>query len=74
MGTHILTGEKVAIKIMEKSRLKRREEELLSREISNMKVIRHPHVIQLYRVIQTTEKVYLIMECCTGGESPRHNP
>jgi len=46
-----LTGQKVAIKILEKSRITDRKDiERVSREIRILKIIRHPNIIQLYEV------------------------
>lgn len=50
-ATHILTGECVAIKILEKDRIiDVADVERVSREIHILKLIRHPNVIQLYEV------------------------
>lgn len=50
-ATHILSGENVAIKILEKERIiDVADVERVSREIHILKLIRHPHVIQLYEV------------------------
>jgi 5'-AMP-activated protein kinase catalytic alpha subunit len=46
VATHILTGEKVAIKILEKSKIfDVSDVERVSREIHILKMIRHPHLI-----------------------------
>ena len=37
-------------------------------EISLLKIIRHKNIIKLYEVIETPQKIYLIMEFCEGGE------
>jgi 5'-AMP-activated protein kinase catalytic alpha subunit len=51
MAEHILTFEKVAIKILEKARIKDKKDiERISREIKILKKVRHPNVIQLYEV------------------------
>jgi 5'-AMP-activated protein kinase, catalytic alpha subunit len=51
LGTHILTGEKVAIKILEKDRIVDvADVERVAREIHILKLIRHPNIIQLYEV------------------------
>jgi 5'-AMP-activated protein kinase catalytic alpha subunit len=51
LGTHILTGEKVAVKILEKDRIKDvADVERVAREIHILKLIRHPNIIQLYEV------------------------
>jgi len=51
VGTHTITGEKVAIKILEKDRIETRSDvERVTREINILKKVRHPNVIQLYEV------------------------
>jgi len=52
LATHILTGEKVAIKILEKDRIiDVSDVERVAREIYILKFIRHPNIIQLYEVL-----------------------
>jgi len=69
LGTHILTGEKVAVKILEKERIVDvADVERVAREIHILKLLQHPHVIQLYEIIETPRQLYLIMEYCNGGE------
>lgn len=69
LGTHILTGEKVAVKILEKERIVDvADVERVAREIHILKLLQHPHVIQLYEIIETPRQLYLIMEYCSGGE------
>lgn len=51
LGTHIQTGERVAIKVLEKSRIMDVSDvERVSREIHILKNVRHSNVIQLYEV------------------------
>ena len=46
MGTHKLTNEKVAIKILEKKKIKDvTDVERVAREIHILKLIRHPNII-----------------------------
>jgi 5'-AMP-activated protein kinase, catalytic alpha subunit len=69
MGTHKLTQEKVAIKILEKKKIKDvTDVERVAREIHILKLIRHPNIIQLYEIIETPKFLYLIMEFASGGE------
>lgn len=67
LGRHILTGEKVAIKIMEKKEL---GDDLprVKVEIEAMKNLSHQHVCRLYHVIETSTKIYMVLEYCPGGE------
>lgn len=46
VGTHITTGEKVAVKILEKEKiLDVSDVERVAREIHILKIVRHPHVV-----------------------------
>ena len=70
LGTHIPTGEKVAIKIMDKEQILSDElnkERVLS-EIAILKIVRHNNIIKLYEVMETPQKIFLVMEYCDGGE------
>lgn len=74
LGKHILTGQNVAIKILEKERITDKKDiERVSREIRILKQIRHINVIQLYeviitKIIETPKELYLITEYAEGGE------
>ena len=51
IGTHTITNELVAIKILEKDKIKDKSDvERVTREINILKKVRHPNVIQLYEV------------------------
>ncbi|KAM3865496.1 maternal embryonic leucine zipper kinase [Diretmus argenteus] len=67
LGRHILTGEKVAIKIMDKKDL---GDDLprVKVEIEAMKNLSHQQVCRLYHVIETSTKIYMVLEYCPGGE------
>ena len=68
-GMHTLTGEKVAVKILEKEKIQDvADVERVAREIHILKIVRHPNVIQLYEIIETKKQLYLIMEYANGGE------
>ena len=69
LGTHQLTGLKVAVKVLEKARIADAADvERVTREIHILKLIRHPAIIQLYEIIETPKQLYLIMEYAPGGE------
>lgn len=64
-----MTGEKVAVKILEKDKIKDSADvERVSREIKILKLVNHPNVISLYEIIETQKQLYLIMEYACGGE------
>ncbi|KAE9295957.1 hypothetical protein PF001_g17090 [Phytophthora fragariae] len=69
LGLHLLTGEKVAVKILEKKRIiQAADVERVAREIKILKRNRHQNVIQLYEVIDSPDNIFLIMEHVDGGE------
>lgn len=69
LGIHNLTGEKVAVKILEKDKIKDASDvERVSREIKILKLMRHPNIICLYEIIETPKQLFLIMEYACGGE------
>ena len=54
MAEHQLTGHKVAVKILNRSRIRQLEmDEKVRREIKILKLFYHPHIIRLYEVIYT---------------------
>ncbi|KFP51212.1 Maternal embryonic leucine zipper kinase, partial [Cathartes aura] len=67
LARHLLTGEKVAIKIMDKLAL---GDDLprVKIEIDAMKNFSHQHICQLYHVIETSKKIFMVLEYCPGGE------
>ncbi|XP_062372478.1 serine/threonine-protein kinase NIM1 [Sardina pilchardus] len=68
LGIHALTKDKVAIKILDKTKLDQKTQRLLSREISSMERLHHPNIIRLYEVVETLTRLHLVMEYAAGGE------
>ncbi|CAD8104031.1 unnamed protein product [Paramecium primaurelia] len=69
LGQHTITNETVAIKILEKDKMKENTDyERISREINCLKKLRHPNIIQIYEIVQTVNSIYMIMEYAPGGE------
>jgi len=67
VATHLVTGDKVAIKIMDKKQL---GEDLprVRLEIAAMKVLRHQNICKLLQVVETDSKIFMVLEYCPGGE------
>ena len=69
LGIHTITGEKVAIKILEKKCIRNKADVVrVAREISFLKLTRHPNVVQLYEILETPGQLYLVMEYASHGE------
>lgn len=69
IGEHQLTGHKVAVKILNRQKIKSLDVVgKIRREIQNLKLFRHPHIIKLYQVISTPSDIFMIMEYVSGGE------
>lgn len=69
LGYDKVTGEKVAIKLLEKRRFASAADEIrVARELQILKHVRHPNIIQLYETIETPEEIYMIMEYASKGE------
>nr|CAD1829022.1 unnamed protein product [Ananas comosus var. bracteatus] len=63
------TGDPVAIKILDKEKvLKHKLVEQIKREISIMKLIKHPNVVRLHEVMGSKSKIFIVLELVTGGE------
>ncbi|KAF3339552.1 CBL-interacting protein kinase 8 isoform X1 [Carex littledalei] len=63
------TGESVAMKVLDRATIiKHRMVDQIKREISIMKLVRHPHVVRLHEVLASRTKIYIILEFITGGE------
>ncbi|KAI4306934.1 hypothetical protein L6164_030173 [Bauhinia variegata] len=63
------TGDNVAIKVIDKEKvLKIGLIDQTKREISIMRLVKHPNVMELYEVLATKTKIYFIMEYAKGGE------
>ncbi|KAF3616751.1 CBL-interacting serine/threonine-protein kinase 9 [Capsicum annuum] len=66
---NVQTGDHVAIKIINRERVLRQNiMEQIKREISTMKLIRHPNVVRIFEVMASKTKIYIILEYVHGGE------
>ncbi|GAA6223831.1 hormonally up-regulated neu tumor-associated kinase homolog A [Lates calcarifer] len=68
-GLHALTGEKVAVKVIDKRKAKKDSyvTKNLRREGHIQQMIRHPNITQLLDILETENSYYLVMELCPGG-------
>ena len=65
---HVFTGLRVAIKVIDKTKLDEVSRTHLYQEVRCMKLVTHPSIIRLYEVIDTQTKLYLIQELGDGGD------
>ena len=69
LGKHEITGESVAIKILDKEKIVRESDKTrLEREIRIMKIMYHNNIVHLYQVIENSKELFLIMEYISGKE------
>jgi hypothetical protein len=68
LGIHKKTGNKVAIKIINKSSIKTQEDNQLVRsEIDIMKLCHHPNIVKLLDHFENSEFIFIVMEYIEGG-------
>nr|GMC75801.1 CBL-interacting serine/threonine-protein kinase 5-like [Ipomoea batatas] len=68
-ATNTATGERVAVKVIKKEEVKTEAMmEQIEREISVMRLVRHPNVVELREVLATKTKIFIVMEYVNGGE------
>ncbi|XP_020232235.1 CBL-interacting serine/threonine-protein kinase 5 [Cajanus cajan] len=68
-GRNLSTNESVAIKVIKKERLqKERLVKQIKREVSVMRLVRHPHIVELKEVMANKAKIFMVVEYVKGGE------
>ncbi|CAA3017419.1 SNF1-related kinase catalytic subunit alpha KIN10 isoform X1 [Olea europaea subsp. europaea] len=69
IAEHALTGHKVAVKILNRKKIKKMDmEEKVRREIKILRLFMHPHIIRQYEVVETHSDIYVVMEYVKSGE------
>ncbi|KAK6729057.1 hypothetical protein RB195_006232 [Necator americanus] len=62
LARHVFTGERVAVKIIDKSNLDAEATGHVMQEVRCMKLVQHANIVRLYEVIDTNTKLFLILE------------
>lgn len=59
----------VAIKVLDKDKIQKQNMgSQIKKEISIMKMVKHPHVVELIEVLASKTKIFIVLELVTGGE------
>lgn len=67
-GKNIKTNQEVAVKVIDKSKLKLKDYELIVRENSIMKLINHTNLVTLIDYFEDENTIYIVMELLEGGD------
>ncbi|XP_023524208.1 CBL-interacting serine/threonine-protein kinase 5-like [Cucurbita pepo subsp. pepo] len=68
-GKELESGESVAIKVLNKNQVRKEGMmEQIKREISVMRLVRHPNIVELREVMATKTKIFFVMDYVRGGE------
>ncbi|KAK2565595.1 Serine/threonine-protein kinase BRSK2 [Acropora cervicornis] len=68
LGVNCVTKKKVAVKIIDRTKLSEQVLSKVEREIAIMKLVDHPHVLGLFDVYESKKHLFLILEHVSGGE------
>ena len=69
LGLYLPNNEKVAIKVLEKKRIKDKDDKIrVEREFDMLSRFNHPNVILVTEIFESNESFYSVMEYCEGGE------
>lgn len=69
LAIHKITNEKVAIKMLDKHKIKNEEnQKRIDREIEVLKKVNHHNIIRLYSIIENDSKIFIIQEYAPGSD------
>lgn len=68
LARHTVAEKEVALKIIDKKRLKKDCLKKIHREVKIMKSLAHPSITKLYQVMETDKLLLLVTEYAAGGE------
>nr|CDS27735.1 serine:threonine protein kinase NIM1 [Hymenolepis microstoma] len=63
-----LSIEKVAVKIIDKTKIDSASRRLIFREMTILDKLHHPNIIRLYEVIESLTRLSIVMEYAAGGD------
>ena len=65
-GAHRKTNRPVAIKVIDKMRFPTKQADQLKNEVSILQNLSHPGVVNLERMFETNERIFVVMEKLKG--------
>uniref|UniRef100_A0A3P9MWK3 non-specific serine/threonine protein kinase n=1 Tax=Poecilia reticulata TaxID=8081 RepID=A0A3P9MWK3_POERE len=71
LGRHVNTGQLVAVKMIDKTKLDVMATNIVKKDMREQVYLNafcHPNVVRLYEVIDTPTTLYLVMELAEGGD------
>ncbi|KAI8800985.1 kinase-like domain-containing protein [Cladochytrium replicatum] len=69
LAEHMHTKEKVAVKIIEKANVKTaKQRNSVQREVRLMRLLHHPHIVDVMDILENDTHIFMIMEYAHGGE------
>lgn len=68
LATHKQTGEKVAIKCIDRRGLAKDDEDALRQEVSIMKTLNHENIVKFFDFFEEPKYFYVVLEFVEGGE------
>jgi hypothetical protein len=66
-GTDKATGQKVAVKILNRSQVKPTAEVSIRREVYILGLLSHPNIVRTFAFYEEPSYFYTVLECITGG-------
>lgn len=62
------TNKKVAVKVINKQKMKEKDYELIMKELTIMKMVNHPSLVGLIDYYENNVNIYLVMDLLEGGD------
>ena len=69
LGIYLQTGEKFAVKIIDKKKLIEKNDQIhLKRELDLLQKLNHINIISVYEIFENIDNYFIVMEYCSKGE------